>query len=201
MAQDIALELSLIELISSRICHDLVGPVGAVNAGAELMGEDGVSDDEALALMRKSGLEAARRLQLFRLAFGRAGNNVDLGAMRDAARQTYLAEGKVNLDWPDLQIDPLQGRVVLNMVMLAREALPFGGDIKVTSESNKITVLAEGKRAALRPEVMSVLEKDVDAETLDPRTIHAFFARNLAVRGGGTLSVLQREGNIALNYA
>ena len=69
MVEDATLELTLIELISSRICHDLVGPVGAVNAGAELMGEDGVGDDEALALMRKSGLEAARRLQLFRLAF------------------------------------------------------------------------------------------------------------------------------------
>lgn len=61
MLEDATLELTLIELISSRICHDLVGPVGAVNAGAELMGEDGVGDDEALALMRKSGLEAARR--------------------------------------------------------------------------------------------------------------------------------------------
>lgn len=200
MVQDNALEMTLIELISSRICHDLVGPVGAVNAGAELMGEDGVADDEALALMRKSGQEAARRLQLFRIAFGRAGNSVDTRAMRDAARQTYDAEGKVVLDWPDLPIDPAHGRVVLNMVMLAREALPFGGKITVAHESGRTTVLAEGKRVALRPEVMDVLEKDVSAEALDPRTVHGFFARNLAIRTGGALSVLQQEANIALIY-
>ena len=200
MVQDHALEMTLIELISSRICHDLVGPVGAVNAGAELMGEDGVADDEALALMRKSGLEAARRLQLFRLAFGRAGNSVDTKSMRDAARQTYEAEGKVSLDWTDLGIDPAHGRVVLNMVMLAREALPFGGDITVSHESGRTTVLAEGKRAAFRPEVMAVLEKDVAADTLDPRTVHGFFVRNLANRTGGALSVLQQDGNIALIY-
>jgi len=109
MEEDATLELTLIELISSRICHDLVGPVGAVNAGAELMGEDGVSDDEALALMRKSGLEAARRLQLFRLAFGRAGSSADTAAMREAAKQTYAAEGKVTLDWPDLRLIHLTG--------------------------------------------------------------------------------------------
>ncbi|WP_430472932.1 histidine phosphotransferase family protein [Thalassospira lucentensis] len=200
MVQDIALEMTLIELISSRICHDLVGPVGAVNAGAELMGEDGVADDEALALMRKSGLEAARRLQLFRLAFGRAGNSVDTQSMRTAARQTYDAEGKVSLDWPNLPFDAAHGRVVLNMVMLAREALPFGGGITVTHDSGSTTVLAEGKRAALRPEVMTVLEKDVSADVLDPRTVHGFFVRNLAYRTGGALSVLQQEGNIALIY-
>lgn len=200
MVQDIALELTLIELISSRICHDLVGPVGAVNAGAELMGEDGVADDEALALMRKSGLEAARRLQLFRLAFGRAGNSVDMTSMRDAAAQTYAAEGKVNLDWPSLPIDPAHGRVVLNMVMIAREALPFGGDIVVSYDSGQTTVIAEGKRAALRPEVMNVLEKEVSADALDPRTVHGFFLRNLANRTGGALSVLQQDGNIALIY-
>lgn len=200
MVQDIALEMTLIELISSRICHDLVGPVGAVNAGAELMGEDGVADDEALALMRKSGLEAARRLQLFRLAFGRAGNSVETASMRDAAAQTYAAEGKVELDWPNLPIDPSHGRVVLNMVMLAREALPFGGEISVSYDSGQTTVIAEGKRAALRPEVMNVLEKEVSADALDPRTVHAFFVRNLANRTGGALSVLQQDGNIALIY-
>jgi histidine phosphotransferase ChpT len=200
MEEDATLELTLIELISSRICHDLVGPVGAVNAGAELMGEDGVGDDEALALMRKSGLEAARRLQLFRLAFGRAGSSVDTAAMRDAAKQTYAAEGKVVLDWPDFPIDPSHGRIVLNMVMLAREALPFGGTLSVMRDSGKVTVVGEGKRAALRPEIMNVLEKDVSAEALDPRNVQAFFLRKLANLGGGELSVLQQDGNIALIY-
>ncbi|NIZ01431.1 histidine phosphotransferase family protein [Thalassospira lucentensis] len=201
MDQDIALEMTLIELISSRICHDLVGPVGAVNAGAELMGEEGVADDEALALMRKSGLEAARRLQLFRLAFGRAGNSVDTASMRDAARQAYAAEGKVELQWDALTFDPSHGRVVLNMVMMAREALPFGGTISVAHDSDgKTTVSAHGKRAALRPEVMNVLENDVSADVLDPRTVHGFFVKNLAKRTGGALSVLQQDGNIALIY-
>ncbi|WP_404425255.1 histidine phosphotransferase family protein [Thalassospira australica] len=201
MEQDRAVELILIELISSRICHDLVGPVGAVNAGAELMGEAGVTDDEALALMRKSGLEAARRLQLFRLAFGRAGNSVDTKSMRDALAQSFEAEGKVSLQWDDVGIDPAHGRLVLNMVMLAREALPFGGDIAVVCESGgKISVNASGKRAAFRPDVENVMKNEVPPEELDPRTVHGFFLRNLACRAGGTLSVLQDDGNIALIY-
>ena len=86
------------------------------------------------------------------------------------------------------------------MVMLAREALPFGGTITVSHESGRTTVLAEGKRAAFRPEVMEVLEKDVSADALDPRTVHGFFVRNLANRTGGALSVLQQDANIALIY-
>jgi histidine phosphotransferase ChpT len=201
MEQDRAVELILIELISSRICHDLVGPVGAVNAGAELMGEAGVADDEALALMRKSGLEAARRLQLFRLAFGRAGNSVDTKSMRDAVAQSFEAEGKVTLQWDEIGIDPAHGRLVLNMVMLAREALPFGGDIRVTRESEgRITVNAAGKRAAFRPDIENVMKNEVSPEELDPRTVHGFFLRNLAHRTGGALSVLQDDGNVALIY-
>jgi histidine phosphotransferase ChpT len=202
MQQDGQLELILIELVSSRICHDLVGPVGAVNAGAELMGEGGVSDDEALELMRKSGLEAQRRLQLFRLAFGRAGNNVDSATMRDAAAQSLAAEGKVDLDWADAQkLDAANGRVVLNLVMMAREALPFGGKISVKSESgDRIVVQASGKRAALRPEVEEVLTGPVEAEALDPRNVQGFFARNLAERLGKGLSVRQEVDDIALIY-
>ncbi|KZB54029.1 hypothetical protein TH44_19515 [Thalassospira xiamenensis] len=201
MEQDRAVELILIELISSRICHDLVGPVGAVNAGAELMGEAGVADDEALALMRKSGLEAARRLQLFRLAFGRAGNSVDTKSMRDAVAQSFEAEGKVTLLWDQTGIDPAHGRLVLNMVMLAREALPFGGHVVVTCESGgRISVNATGKRAAFRPDVENVMKNEVAPEQLDPRTVHGFFLRNLAHRTGGALSVLQEDGNVALIY-
>ncbi|AUG51963.1 histidine phosphotransferase family protein [Thalassospira marina] len=202
MQQDRQLELILIELISSRICHDLVGPVGAVNAGAELMDEAGGTDDEALALMRRSGQEAQRRLQLFRLAYGRAGNSVDAATMRKTVTQAYEADGKVTLEWDsDTGIDATTARVVLNMIMMAREALPFGGEISVQCDSGaKIRVIARGKRAAIRPEIENVLSGPVDPEDLDPRNIQGFFARNLAERLGKHLQVEAEENSVTLIY-
>ncbi|RCK43449.1 hypothetical protein TH25_21390 [Thalassospira profundimaris] len=202
MQQDRQLELILIELISSRICHDLVGPVGAVNAGAELMDEAGGSDDEALALMRRSGQEAQRRLQLFRLAYGRAGNSVDAATMRKTVMQAYEADGKVTLAWDgNIDMDAATARVVLNMVMMAREALPFGGEIAVSCDSGaKINVTARGKRAAIRPEIENVLSGPVDPQDLDPRNIQGFFARNLAERLGRQLQVVGEESSVTLIY-
>ncbi|OSQ39655.1 histidine phosphotransferase family protein [Thalassospira mesophila] len=202
MQQDRQLELILIELISSRICHDLVGPVGAVNAGAELMDEAGGTDDEALALMRRSGQEAQRRLQLFRLAYGRAGNSVDASTMHKTITQAYEADGKVSLDWADYRtIDAVTGRIVLNMIMMAREALPFGGDISVQCDSGQeIRVIAQGKRAAIRPEIEKVLSGPVDPNDLDPRNIQGFFARNLAERLGKGVRVEAKENSVTLIY-
>tara|TARA_R110001583_G_scaffold32107_6_gene109975 strand:+ start:37063 stop:37674 length:612 start_codon:yes stop_codon:yes gene_type:complete len=202
MQQDRQLELILIELISSRICHDLVGPVGAVNAGAELMDEAGGTDDEALALMRRSGQEAQRRLQLFRMAYGRAGNSVDASTLHKTVTQAYEADGKVRLVWTDYRgIDAVTGRVVLNMIMMAREALPFGGEISVQHDSEKkIRVVAQGKRAAIRSEIEKVLSGPVDPQELDPRNIQGFFARNLAEKMGRTLAVEAKENSVTLIY-
>lgn len=202
MIQDVAQELLLTELVCSRICHDLVGPVGAINAGAELMGEGGVNDQEALALMQRSGQEAARRLQLFRLALGRAGNRVDVGSMRDALMRAYETDGKIHLRWQDIDIDATHGRLVLNMVMLAREALPFGGEIDVFCESDgRIRVDMAGKKVEFRPEIVEVFKENFAVDRLDPRTVHAFFTRKLAGCAGGEVSIAQFDGKIALLFA
>ena len=95
--------LDVLELACSRICHDLVSPIGAINNGVELCQDvAGGTADEAMALIAESGRRAAARLQTFRLAFGAAGGQPGLGADAvRAAMQPYFAGGKVRLDWPD----------------------------------------------------------------------------------------------------
>ncbi|MBE0532481.1 MAG: hypothetical protein IH626_16775, partial [Rhodospirillales bacterium] len=67
------IDLRVAQLLCSRVCHDLIGPVGAVASGIELMGEDGSMAEDAMALIVKSSAQASRRLAFFRTAFGLGG--------------------------------------------------------------------------------------------------------------------------------
>ena len=97
-------DLRLSQLVCSRLCHDLVGAAGAVNAGLEILAEMGGLDDSAMALATNSGLEMTRRLAFFRVAFGAGGagrSGAEVSVMRKIAAE-YLEAGNVDLDWVDL---------------------------------------------------------------------------------------------------
>src|ERR1700691_6170212 len=119
------IDLRVLELLASKLCHDLVSPVSAINNGVELIEDIGASVvEDAMKLIGDSAAHASRRLRLFRLAYGRAGSedNLPVKDARQIAEQ-YLAGGKVNLTWPDDQ--PMESfathkgalKVMLNMLI------------------------------------------------------------------------------------
>jgi histidine phosphotransferase ChpT len=132
-----SVDIRVLELLSSRLCHDLISPIGAVNNGLELLeDEDSGMADDALELSIKSAKKAADLLQAFRVALGAAGNqaSVRLADARQLAAG-ILDGGKVSLVWPaeqDAVPAPVGlAKLVLNLVMLAGECLPRGGSIAV----------------------------------------------------------------------
>src|SRR5262245_14012335 len=99
-------ELRFAELLCSRLCHDLVSPIGAINNGVELLEEfGGGGSDEAMGLIASSGRQAARRLQFYRVAFGLAGSQVvqSVGDVRSLLTG-MLEGGKVTLEWDEAAI-------------------------------------------------------------------------------------------------
>ena len=102
---EIMIDLKLASLMSSKLCHDVIGPIGAVCNGIELVSDDGNEDmrAEALKLVNESAGEASARLQFYRLAFGLAGGMGQEVSLRDARTlcRDLLSYGKVGLDWPD----------------------------------------------------------------------------------------------------
>ncbi|NQU59719.1 MAG: hypothetical protein HQ512_01180 [Rhodospirillales bacterium] len=197
-------DLKVAQLLSSRICHDLVGPAGAVNAGLELL-EDGLSDANApidlpaLDLIKKSAGESTRRLAFFRIAFG-FGAGAKGEATFDQARELaagFLAGGKVVLDWPEaLESQPPGGvpasmvKVLLNMVLIATEALPRGGTVGLNfaalDDGLGMAVLARGEGAALKDDICGSLAENAAADGLTARNVHGYLAQTLA-RGSGAL--------------
>src|ERR1700691_6194195 len=97
------IDLRVLELLASKLCHDLVSPVSAINNGVELI-EDigGAVVEEAMKLIGDSAQHASRRLRLFRVAYGRAGSEENIGVkdVRQIAEQ-YAAGGKITLAWPE----------------------------------------------------------------------------------------------------
>lgn len=195
----VKIDLQVAELLASRLCHDLVGPIGAVNNGMELLADEAFDmAQEAVQLTGKSAEQAATALQFFRLAYGMAGNRQgsDLAPLRDLASR-YLEHTKAELDWP---AEPAPdgtpeacGKLLLNLIELAGSALPRGGTIGVSLSRGASGIDAEvkavGADARLRDEDQAALADEVDMEELTPRNVHGYFTRLLARRLGGDLRV------------
>jgi histidine phosphotransferase ChpT len=197
------IDLRVAELLTSRLCHDLVGPIGAVGNGLELLGDEefGMADD-AMKLTTSSARQASNILQFFRLAYGMAGARVgpDYSQLRDLSA-ALLEPSRTKLDWTSVQApegapDGL-AKVLLNMVALGHEALPRGGRLKVAIASApgsvEARVTAEGQDAHLRPESLAGLQDNVNLDEMTPRGVHGYFTRLVAKRLGGDL-VLETPG-------
>lgn len=128
---------TLAALISSRICHDLISPIGAINNGLELLelgGEEVVSPE--MELIRESVDAAMARIKLFRIAFGLSSPDQNV-TQRDL--QSILSDvgksGRVNMTWDAANASRVQAQMVMLAVMCLEVALPRGGDIVVRHET------------------------------------------------------------------
>lgn len=184
----------VLELAASRICHDLVSPVGAISNGVELMQEMGPeAGSEAMALVASSAVQASVRLKCFRLAYGAAGTDKNIGFrdVRDVFTD-WLRAGRVQVEFdPELEIKfsmPPRGfcKCLLNMLLFAEECNHGEGKISLsTLEGNKgVRILATGRQVALRDGAETALKGEVSAEDLDPRSVHAYIAGRFAAHFG-----------------
>jgi histidine phosphotransferase ChpT len=186
------IDMRVLELLSSKICHDLVSPVSAINNGVELIEDIGGSVvDEAMKLIGASAGHASRRLRLFRMAYGRAGSEENL-AVKDV-RQTvaqYLSAGKTMLNWPDDQpaaeLAAQRGflKVLVNLSILSEEILAYGGIVTLRSlgsgkkQGCKLEIVGRG--AQLSPQFQAALEGTALIEDLTPRTIQSYMVGQFA---------------------
>lgn len=181
---EVLLHPRVLELIASRICHDLVSPVGAVNNGVELMqelGED--AGDEAIKLISDSAQQASIRLKAFRLSYGAAGTDKNIGfkEIREAFSD-LLKAGRVQAEFePDLGVKfsmPPRGffKCLLNLLVLAEECNHGEGRITVSAmEGNKgMKILVTGKNPGFRDGAELALKGETTPDNLDPRSVHAY---------------------------
>lgn len=195
-------DLRLAELLCARLCHDLSGPVGAAAAGAELF-EDlgGDADGETIALVAESAAGAASRLKFFRSAFGPAPSaaqpSATLRELIDGYFRTAVSAGSpgLALEWrsDEPSLDGETARLVLNLVLIAKDALPRGGKVAVTAKGRDLVVVARGEPMALADDAREVLLNGAQAG--GPRGAQAQFTRSMGrARGQEVVVSFSPEG-------
>ena len=193
-------DIRLGQLMCSRLCHDMVGSVGAINAGLELAEDEGSAADvtaEAVGLSRRSADEAGRKLAFFRAAFGLGWGVEAASAAAEAKRlaEGYLLGGRVSLAWPDPAAAPplpsSAAKLALGMILIGTECLPRGGEVTVVAAALEdgigLALTAAGTGAQLRPDAMEALDPGTPVEALTARNVHAYVAQRLALDLGGRL--------------
>ncbi len=144
---------NLAALIGSRICHDLISPIGAVNNGLELLSLSGAPEGSEMTLVSDSAASANARIRLFRLAFGVASDTqITRGdELRDIWRGVHH-DGRITLDWAGADSMPRTlARLVVLACLCCEVALPMGGNIRVAQADKNWTLTASGPRLTVDP--------------------------------------------------
>lgn len=202
--------LDFAALLCSRLCHDLLSPVGAFNNGLELMADE--TDPEMRArcmdLLTESARTSANKLKFFRLAFGSAGgfgDAVPTHEARTAIEGMFAASGRVKVGWlvTDEQLGKTATKVLLNLALIAGDALVRGGQLDVGAERRadliEIVVRAQGQRIVLDSELRAALAGQLDAATITSRSAAAWMVRTLVDQIGGEV-ILSGESEPALLF-
>ena len=147
--------LDLAALLCSRVCHDIISPVGAIINGLEVLDEDNSEDmrEFAFGLIRRSAAQGSAKLQFARLAFGAAGSagaEIDLADAERVARG-YMEGEKADFSWsaPKSLMPKNLVKLMLNLVLLANAAVPRGGSVSAVIEggNDRPTVCSQGRRS------------------------------------------------------
>jgi len=190
--------LDLASLLCSRLCHDLLSPVGALTNGLELLAEerDPEMRQRCLDLLEQSARISTDKLKFFRLAFGAAGGFGELVPLADArAVVDALAanNGRITVNWQFSgdQLPKPAVKVMLNFALMAIEALARGGTIDFAAalgeRSSELVVRASGARIAFDPEIARALDGAIAMYELSSKTAPAAMVRELAASLGGTI--------------
>lgn len=193
-------EIRFASILCSRLCHDLVSPVGAFANGIEILNEekDPQMREQVLELLEQSAKQTSNRLQFFRIAFGAAGGLGEMLDLREAhkALGSLFASNNIELDWqPAAEAHAKDAiKLLLNLALIAGEGLIRGGRLSVSFSGDEdtisISVTAKGERFVLQDKARAALSGELDEAEIDPRSAPAFLAAQLARQLGGSTEIV-----------
>jgi histidine phosphotransferase ChpT len=202
--------LDLAALLCSRVCHDVISPVGAIVNGLEIFEDekDEAMKQSALDLVKKSAGQASARLQFARIAFGAAGStgaSIDLGDAENVVRG-LLQDDRLTIVWnlPRMLLPKNRVKLLLNLALIAGSSIPRGGKLTVDpvgeGDTMGFKLTAEGPYAKIQPAVESLLVQG-STEAIDAHAIQPHYTRLLARDASLKISLTSAPERIELSAA
>src|SRR4051795_2380891 len=202
--------LELAALLCSKICHDLISPVGAIVNGLEVLDDNPKPEDRefALDLIRKSAKTASARLQFCRLAFGAAGSagaQIDLGDAQNMARG-HIEDGKITISWnlPRLLLPKNRVKLLLNMLIIAQQTIPRGGTLTIDpigdGETMSFRVTSAGLNARIPQNIADLLSVS-SAASIDAHAVQPYYTRLLAQACGLSVTLALEGDKVIISAA
>lgn len=203
-----AYSTTMAEMLATKLCHDLTGPIGAVNNGAEFISDEEFSmQGDALQLITDSAREASVRLQFYRQCYGaiKGSGEVSLGEKKQLVAG-FFKSSRIQVDWPDMYADAggvslaqRTSRLMLNMIMIVAATMIKGGIMHIRIEQDGdveklITITAEADVIKADAEVLKILDKAPDAPEMSPKNVQVYFTASLVNELTVTLTH-KHEGN------
>ncbi|MDE3060783.1 MAG: hypothetical protein KGJ06_07215 [Pseudomonadota bacterium] len=187
-------ELQLAELLCTRLCHDLTGPIGAVNNGAEFLSEEGFDlKGQAVELIVSSAFSAVTRLQFYRMAYGKVRDQGEVSlAEKQKLAVDFFADSKITLDWPDshtdasgISVSQRMSRLIFNLLIVASGVLIRGGTIMVRIGQNEqgqklMSVSASGAGMKWDAEIDKIFAGKITVADLSPKNVQIYLTRRFA---------------------
>ncbi len=194
------------EMLCTRFCHDIIGPVGAVSNGAEFLRDEMPElKSQAMELIEKSSREAIARVQFYRQAYG-VGLKSSSASLTEAKNTAvnFFDGSKITLDWNDkytdmsgVDINYTHKKIILNLLVICSSALIRGGKITFAIDNDKTELRAEGTSVKLDPEMENCLKSDCREGLSDPKLIQAKYTAVLAEEAGFAISIAKNNESLA----
>lgn len=187
--------LELAALIGSRICHDLISPIGAISNGMELMAmSSGVGNSPEMALISESVENANARIRFFRVAFGMSSEGQMIGKNEVCSILAGIAKGaRVEFDWaPQSDLARSEAQAVFLAIQCLESAMPFGGTIRVTERSPGWAVVGAAPKLRHEDLPWDVMERPEEGAGVAPAQVQ-FALLPQVLNGIGKRLTLERE--------
>lgn len=202
--------VKILELMASKVCHDLISPIGAVSNGIEFLEDAGEEmDGEAIKLIAFSAGQASAKLKVFRLAYGAGGSDASIKPedVHKAFGDYVSGDGRITQDWdphaPLGLTEPPAGfcKIIMCVLLVLIDTLPKGGTVRVFDGGDgSAHFQSTGDHAGFREGYREALTGSGKTQNLEPKTIHPALTHLLATHYGYSIHVLESpEGSILLS--
>ena len=191
----------LAALIGSRICHDLISPIGAIGNGVELLTMSGAGEGAELALISESVDNANARIRFFRIAFGMASEGQAVGRAEVLAILTDLYRGsRLKVHWGPADDCPRREvKVAFLLLQCLESAMPYGGQIRITRTDRVWQLDGEAEKLKMRDDLWAALE-GTGAVEVSAAQVHFALVPEALSRLGRRLRLERGERRISATF-